>query len=265
MIIIGERINTSRREIEPAVRERNAALIQDEAVRQEEAGADYIDVNCGTMGEEEPAALAWLVRTVQEVVEKPLCLDSPNPAALEEALRVHRGRALLNSISLEKKRFAAMLPLVKEYRTPVIALTMGDEGLPETVEQRYKWGGELVEKLTAAGIPLSDIYLDPLVRPVSTDPRAGTDFLATVRRFRAAWPEIHIVCGLSNISYGLPERRVLNRAFLVMALAAGLDAAILDPLDRRLMSLLAASRLLLGEDAFGTGYIRLFREGKLQS
>lgn len=263
VLIIGERINTSRKQIEPAVVKRDAAFIQEEARKQKEAGADFIDVNCGTLVEEEPAGLAWLVQTVQAEVDTPLSLDSPNPAALQKALAVHKGKPIVNSISMEKQRYSQLLPLLQEYKPAVVALTMGDEGLPNTVEERYELGSRLVEGLVSAGIPLSDIYLDPLVRPVSTDPQAGVTLLKTIKRFRETWPEIHIICGLSNISYGMPVRRLINQSFLVLAIQAGLDAAILDPLDQQLMGLLYATRFLVGQDEYGVDYLQAFRSGRL--
>ncbi|NLW55717.1 MAG: methyltetrahydrofolate cobalamin methyltransferase [Firmicutes bacterium] len=264
MLIVGERINTSRKPIEPAVRARNAALIKDEALRQRAAGADYIDLNCGTLVEEEAESLVWLVQTVQEEEELPVCLDSPNPEAIRQALKVCKGKPLLNSITLEEKRYSALLPLIKEYGVSVVALTMDDQGLPTTLDDRLRLAERLVNGLTSAGVPLDDIYLDPLVRPVSTDPQAALTLTATLQRFHENWPEAHLICGLSNISYGYPLRKYLNRAFLVMAMAAGLDAAILDPLDRQLMGLLHATKVLVGKDQFGQDYLAAYRAGKIE-
>lgn len=264
MLIIGERINTSRKLIEPAVRARNTALIKEEALRQRAAGADYIDLNCGTLVEKETESLVWLVQTVQEKGELPVCLDSPDPEAIRQALAVCKGKPLLNSITLEEKRYSALLPLVKEYGVSVVALTMDDQGLPATLDDRLRLAERLVTGLTGAGVPLDDIYLDPLVRPVSTDPQAALTLATTLQRFHADWPEAHLVCGLSNISYGYPLRKYLNRAFLVMALASGLDAAILDPLDRNLMGLLYATQVLVGNDQFGQDYLTAYRTGKIE-
>jgi cobalamin-dependent methionine synthase I len=264
MVIVGERINTSRKAIDPAVRNRNTAFIQQVAKEQAEAGANYIDVNAGTLLSDEPAALEWLVKTVQSAVNLPLCIDSPNAKATEVALSVHQGKALINSISGEKNRFTAMLPLVQKYHTSVIALSMDDEGLQETPENQLKKATELYMRLLDAGIPPQDIYFDPLVRPISASPESGHLVLETIRLFKASFPESHIICGLSNVSYGLPQRKLLNTSFLLMCLAAGLDAAILDPLDKKLMSLLAASKVLLNQDEFATDYIALARDGKLE-
>lgn len=265
MVIVGERINTSRKSIDPAVRNRDIAFIQQTAKDQAEAGANYIDVNAGTLLSEEPAALEWLVKTVQNAVSLPLCIDSPNAKATEVALSVHQGKALINSISGEKNRFTAMLPLVQKYHTSVIALCMDDEGLQETPEKQLMKASELQKRLLDAGIPEQDIYFDPLVRPISATPESGRLVLETIRLFKSEFSKSHIICGLSNVSYGLPQRKLLNTSFLLMCLAAGLDAAILDPLDKRLMSLLAASKVLLNQDEFAGEYIALARDGKLEA
>ncbi len=265
MIVIGERINTSRKAIAPAVEARDAAFIQGEAMAQAEAGAQLIDVNCGTFVDGEPELLAWLVQTVQAVVEVPLCLDSPNPAALAKALPLHRGQALINSITAEKKRWGDILPLVKEHKTRIIALTMDDNGMPESGEERYAIGARLVESLAKEGVALDDIFLDPLVRPVSTGTHYAMLVYETIGRLRKAFPGVHAVCGLSNISFGLPARKLVNQTFLVQAMASGLDAAIVDPLDKRLMSLIYAGKLLLNQDEYAMGYIGAFREGRIEA
>ncbi|MGI6037107.1 MAG: methyltetrahydrofolate cobalamin methyltransferase [Limnochordia bacterium] len=263
MEIIGELINTSRQRIAAAVEAKDIPYLQGLAREQVNAGAKYIDVNCGTFMEKEPETLAWLVQVVQEAVDVPLSLDSPNPVALERALKVHRGRAIINSISLETERFQAVLPLVQGYDCSVIGLCMDDGGMPETAAQGVDYGSRLVEELGTAGISPERIYLDPLVRSIGTGPHYGPMFLETVAGLKQRYPQVHITCGLSNISFGLPQRRLLNRVFLAMAMAAGLDSAILDPLDDELMAQLYAGSALLGRDEFCGEYIAAYREGKL--
>ncbi len=264
MIIVGERINTSRKLIEPAVREKDAGFIKEEARKQREAGAGYIDVNCGTLVEDEVERLAWLVRTVQEEEEIPLCLDSPNPEAIRAALKVCKGKPLVNSITLEQERLFALLPLFKEFEASVVALTMDDQGIPETIDDRLRLAEGLINNLSKAGVGIEDIYIDPLVRPISTDPQTALLLVETVKIFKKKWPEAHIICGLSNISYGFPLRKFINQAFLILMLQAGLDAAILDPLDQNLLGLLYAAQVLLAKDEFGMNYIRAYREGKIE-
>lgn len=265
MLVIGELINTSRKKIHPAVEVRDAVYIQDIARRQVEAGAQMVDVNAGTLIHEEPEALRWLVQTVQTAVDVPLCIDSPNPVAIESALEVHRGKALVNSISDEKERFERIAPVVKKYGCGVVGLCMDDTGIPRSPEGRFRVASNLVCRLLDYGIAREDIYLDALIQPVSVVPDAGTVVLETLGQIKANFNGIHTICGLSNFSYGLPRRAIINQAFLVMAISRGLDAAIVDPLDSQLLSLMYAAEAALGKDEFCLNYIRAFSEGKVAS
>lgn len=246
---------------------RDTAFIQQEARKQAEAGAHYIDVNAGTLLEGEPEALEWLVTTVQEVVALPLSLDSPRRAALERALRVHRGRPIINSITAERERFSSLLPLVVEYNCRVIALCMDDEGVPRTGVRRMEIGSRLVEELTGAGVAPDDIFLDPCVMPVSVSEEnvepPGVVVYDCLRQLRESFPGVHLSAGLSNVSFGLPKRKLINQAACLVFMAAGLDAAILDPTDARLMSLIAAAEAVLGRDEFCMNYLALSREERL--
>jgi 5-methyltetrahydrofolate--homocysteine methyltransferase len=264
MLIVGERINTSRKAIQPAVESRDAEFIVDTAKKQVEAGAKYIDANAGTLLAGEPDALEWLVKTIQGAVDVPVCIDSPSPVAIERALAVHKGQPMINSITAEKDRFAGIAPLVKEYGAKVIALAMGDGGIPENAEGRLKVASELIDKLTAMGIPVSDIYVDPLVYPIANGPAYGRAVLETIRTVKAEYPGVHAICGLSNVSHGLPIRKLINQAFLVMCVESGLDAAIIDPLDSRLVSLIYASEAIIGCDEYCMNYLTASREGKFE-
>ncbi len=263
MLIVGERLNTSRPAAREMVARRDAAAVRQEAARQAEAGAAYIDVNAGTFLAEEPEVLRWMVTTVQEAVALPLCLDSPNPSALAGALRVHRGKALLNSITGEKARWDAVLPLVRDTGSAVVALALDDAGMPRSAAEAVAKGSRVVEKLLAAGVPAGDIFVDPLVRPVSADGGAAVAALDALRELRGKYPGVHAICGLSNVSFGLPRRSLVNQAFLAAAVAAGLDAAILDPLDGSLMALLLAAEAVLGLDPHCRRYLRAYRAGRL--
>ena len=264
MLIVGERINTSRKGISPAVEGRDAEFIIDAACKQYEAGAGYIDVNAGTLVDKEPEALEWLVKTVQGAIDVSLTIDSPNPAAITRALKVHKGQAMINSITAEKERYDNIIPLVKEYKTKVIALAMDDSGIPTTAEGRLKAAHKLVDNLIAEGIDVDDIYVDPLVYPIATGSHYGRAVLDTISNIRKEYPGIHAICGLSNVSHGLPIRKLLNQAFLVMCMTAGLDAAIIDPLDQRLMALVQASDALLGNDEYCAEYISSSRQGRFE-
>ncbi len=264
MLIVGERINTSRKTIRPAIENRDTAFIQEEARKQVQAGATMIDVNCGTFVNKEPEYLEWLVETVQEAVDLPLCIDSPNPKAIKVALEHHRnGRPLVNSITAQSDRFDQILSLILESRSSVVALCLDDKGMPEDTDDTLRIASTLVERLTSAGVPEDDIYIDPVVRPVGTNPIYGKIVLESIRRIASEFGSVHIICGLSNVSYGLPLRKLLNQNFLTMCLCAGLDAVILDPLDQRMMSNLLASQALLGQDEMCLNYITAFREQRL--
>jgi cobalamin-dependent methionine synthase I len=263
MIIVGEKINTSRKSIEEAVSKRDATFITKVARDQAEAGAHYIDVNAGTFLEREVDCLCWLVETVQNEVNLPLCLDSPNPKALSEAIKRHKGEPMINSISLEADRFQSLLPVITSQPCHVVALCMAQKSMPTTVEERVQVGSELIEKLTDEGIPLERIYVDPLVQPVSVDTRMGAATLGAINKIMNDFPGVNTICGLSNISFGLPERRLINRNFLALCISYGLSVAILDPTDKELMATLLAVEMLLGRDEYCGNFIDAYQEGRI--
>ena len=264
MIIVGEKINSSRTAISQAIEARDANFIVQVAREQAEAGADFIDVNAGTFVDRETECLCWLVETVQQTIERPLCLDSPNPKALSEAMRLHQGEPMINSISLEEDRFNALLPVVMSGPCHVVALCMSQTSMPTTVKERVEVGSELISRLTEKGVPLEKVYVDPLIQPVSVDTNMGSAALGAIREIMNKFPGVQTICGLSNISFGLPERRLINRNFLALAMAYGLSAAILDPTDRQLMSTLLSVDMLLGRDEFCEKYIDAYQEGHLK-
>jgi 5-methyltetrahydrofolate corrinoid/iron sulfur protein methyltransferase len=265
MLIIGEKINTTRKGMEQAVRDRNEDAIREEAIRQAQAGAHILDVNCGTLPTEaEPEALSWLVQTAQSAVDLPLCVDSPNPAALAAGLAVHQGKPMINSISGEKARYAGVLPMVKQYQASVVALGMDDRGIPQDKNRALEVGVALVNNLVADGVPLNTIYFDPLVRSLATSPGAVLDTLEVMKEMSSRFPGLHFVSGLSNVSFGLPERKHLNRAFVVLSVASGLDAVIMDPLDVTMVAQIYAAEALMNRDRFCRKYIEAFRQGKLK-
>lgn len=265
MIIIGEKINSTLKAVRPAIETYDVAAIQDLAKRQCEAGASYIDVNAGMFHADEPVRLEWLVNTVQAVTDVPLSIDSPNAKAMHRALKANRnGKPILNSITDETERFEAVLPLVVEYKTAVIALCMDDKGMPETVEDRVCIADRLISKLTRSGVDLCDIFIDPMVRPIGTGSHYGRVAIETMREVKHRYPEAHVTCGLSNVSFGIPARKIMNQTFLVAAIAAGMDCAILDPLDRKLMTFLYAAEALMGHDDYCMNYLTMFREGQLE-
>jgi len=264
MIIVGELINASRKKIAEAIENQDTEAIQTIAKNQHEHGADYIDVNAGVFVGKEPEYLKWLTSTVQKVVDTPCCIDSPDPKAIESALSVHKGTPMINSISLEKERYDALLPIVAGTDFKVVALCMSDKGMPQTKDERMAIADELVNNLIKNNVPVENIFVDPLVQPISTNDTFGVEFLNSIELIMKTFPGIHTVCGLSNISFGLPERKFLNQTFMVMAITKGLDGAIVDPLDRKMMANIIAAEALAGNDEWCSAYLTAYREKKFE-
>jgi cobalamin-dependent methionine synthase I len=263
MIIVAEKINTSRKSVADAVEKRDAQSIIKLARDQAEAGADYIDVNAGTFLDRETECLCWLVETVQGAVSLPLCLDSPNPKALSQALKLHKGVPIINSISLDADRFASLLSVVTSEECQVVALCMAGAGMPRTAEERVLAGSELVGKLVSEGLPLERILVDPLVQPISVDTSTGTAALEALGGMMTRFPGVKTICGLSNVSFGLPHRGLINRNFLALCICHGLSAAILDPTDSQLMATLLSAEMLLGQDEYCEKYINAYQRGRI--
>lgn len=266
MLIVGELINASRKAIRAAIEAKDADTIQKAAKLQKDAGADFIDVNAGIFADQEAQLLTWLTETVQAAVDVPCCLDSPNPMAIEAALGAHQGSAMINSISLEKERWDKLLPVVcGKAKVKVVGLCISDDGMPETADQRVAIAEKLIEGLTKQGIALGDIYVDPLVQPVSVDASYGPAFLTAIERITIEFPGVHTICGLSNVSYGLPKRKLINRTFMSMAIGRGLDSAIVDPADNAMMATIYAAEAMAGCDDFCANYLAAFRSGRLEA
>ncbi len=265
MKIIGEKINGTRTRVKQAIAERNAEFIQTLARQQVEGGAHWLDVNAGTIPEREPDDLVWLVDLVQAVTDVPLCLDSANPKALRAAIKQVKKTPMINSISGETKRLNDILPIVAEFGCEVIALCMDDKGIPPTADARLDVIHRVFAETRRMGVPDEKMYVDPLVMTIATNIQAANITFDTIRAIRAQFPEAHISCGLSNVSFGLPARALINRTFLVFALSAGLDTPIIDPNDRELQSAMRAADLLLGRDKHCLGYTRAYRAGLLET
>ena len=258
--IIGERINPSGK---PALRrallEGDWFTVAAEARRQVAAGADLIDVNVGGRGIDEVQVLPHAVRAVAQAVDVPLCIDTRVPAALEAALDACPGRPLVNSISAEKKALAEILPIVAERRVPVIALCMGPDGIPTNPEKRLANAELTLEAALRAGMASEDILFDPLVMTVGADDQAARTVLETVRRLRAAFPDHSITGGASNVSFGMPNRPVLNAHFLAVATVLGMNLPITDPDDPNLRFGLLSGTIFLGRDSRTRMYMRYHR------
>jgi 5-methyltetrahydrofolate--homocysteine methyltransferase len=260
MLIIGELINCTRKKVGEAAQKRDVEFFKDLARKQAAAGANMVDVN-GGLPDQEVELLSWLVDLVQGVVDIPLVLDSADPEALVKALPRCKQRPIVNSISDEPARWA-MLPVLKEHRPKVIALCLSESGTPNGVDDRVATASRLVDRLTAEGFALDDIYVDPCVMPLATGPHSQY-LLTAVGQIVARYPGVHISAGVSNVSFGLPLRKLVNETFLTLLMAQGLDAAIVDPCDHQMMMNILAAEALLGRDVYCKNYLRAYKEGKL--
>lgn len=267
MLIIGERINASSSSVAQAIAGRDEEFVANLARAQAAAGADFIDVNVGAgygAGQDGTATMEWLVEIVQAATDRPLAIDSDVPDVIEAALRKYRGqRLIINSVTAEPARLAAIGPLAAESHAWLVALAMGENGIPESVEERLAACELILTHLTRLGVSAEQVFFDPLVLPISVGSNQGLVTLKTIEEIKSRYPAARTIMGLSNISYGLPKRKLVNRAFVLMAAYAGLDAAILDPLDAKAMSIVKVADMLTGKDPWCKGYIRAYRKGNI--
>ncbi len=261
MQIIGEKINGTRKRVAKAIAERDADFIKDLAVRQAKAGSTWLDVNAGTRPETEPDDMVWLIETIQPEVDTPLSLDSANPEALKAGIQAVDKTPMINSISGESERLEKVLPIAAEHGCEVIALAMDDKTIPETYEKRLEVIDLVMAATRVAGVLDDKVYVDPLAMTIATANQSALMACETIRAVKEKYPEVHFTMGLSNISFGLPARKQINRAFLTLAMQAGLDSAILDPLDRELQAAILTTELLLGKDNHCLNYVRASRKG----
>ncbi len=264
MIIVGELINASRKSMKTAIKEKNAEEIKKIARAQFENGADYIDVNAGTFVGHEEEYVKWLIETVQSEVDAPCCIDTPDPNVLEAAIKVHKGVPMLNSISMEKERYEKMLPIIAGTDMKIIALCMGDTGMPYTKDERLKIADQLVNNLLKNNVAIENIFVDPLVQPIGSGDKLGMEFLNAVKAIHEKFEGIHTIAGMSNISFGLPKRKFANQVFMIMAVAHGLNGAIANPLDKQMMANIIAAETLAGNDEYCENYMKAYRDGKFE-
>jgi 5-methyltetrahydrofolate--homocysteine methyltransferase len=261
--LIGERINpTGKKRLAAALNDGDLSIVKQEAEEQVAAGADILDVNVGAAGVDEVDMLPKAVQLVMETVDVPVCIDSADPVALEAALKVHRelapeGKPLINSVNGEEERLEAVLPLVAEYGAAVIGLAMDDDGIPPDSEKRFAVVRKIVERAEGLDIPREDIVIDCLALTVGADSQAGVVTLGAMRLVQEELG-LNMTLGASNVSFGLPEREVINWAFLAMAIQNGLNCPIVDPAKVR-QAVLAAD-LLLGRDDYAMRYIKAYKQ-----
>jgi 5-methyltetrahydrofolate--homocysteine methyltransferase len=261
-VLIGERINPAgKKKLAEALKAGNLEIVRKEALAQAQAGADVLDVSVGTFGVDEVDLLPRAVQTVMETVDIPLCIDSANPAALKAALKIYKGKPLINSVTGEEQSLARVLPLVKEYGAAVVGLVQDDEGIPKDVERRVAVARKLVERAEAAGIPREDIVVDCLAFAVGADAGSGLAVIEAIRRIKAELG-VNLTLGASNVSFGLPDRDLLNNAFVVMAVAAGATCLIVDAAKVR--PIILAADLVLAKDKRARRYVEAYRKRQSQ-
>ena len=256
-VMIGEKINpTGHKKLAAALTEGNFDYVREVAERQVAWGADVLDVNVGVPGIDEPAIIKKVVELVISITDVPLCIDSGNPDVLKAGLLAAPGKPLVNSVSGEESRLSSVLPLVKDRGAAVIGLTMDDNGIPKSAEERVAVAEKILERAARLGIPSEDVIIDPLVLTVGSDSKAALVTLQTIELLRTNLG-VNINLGASNVSFGLPDRPSVNQAFLAMTIQAGATCAITDPV--KLGAAIRASDLLLGRDDYSMRYIKYFR------
>ena len=261
--IIGERINpTGRKKLAMELEAENFDTVVKDAIEQVKAGANILDVNAGVVynsnpnpNETEPVLMKKLIELVQDTVEVPLCIDSSVPGALEEGLKAAKGRPLLNSVTGEEERLESILPLVKKYNVPVVAISNDDTGISEDPEVRFRVAKKIVERASDFGIPPADIVVDPLVMPIGAMATAGQQVFELVKKLKIEL-KVNTTCGASNISFGLPNRHSINSTFLPMAIASGMTSAIMNPTNPNELHSIYAANLLMNRDKNGANWIK---------
>ena len=265
MLIIGESINGTIQKVGEAILDRNDLFLRELARTQYECGAHILDVNAGVAGGNEVEDLPWLVEIVQKAVPIPLMLDSASPEALKAALSAYRHQELpiLNSISGEGEKWNKLFPVIVEKKCKVIVLLMDDRGIPKTIEERVSIANSLFKKLIQEGFPPDHIFFDILVLSSAVEPEATLVTLETIKTIRSNFPQSHTICGVSNVSMGLPGRRLINKTFLAMAIYAGLDTLLIDVRDQALLSSIYASKILINQDPYCLEYLQAYRAKRI--
>ncbi|MFH1231220.1 MAG: dihydropteroate synthase [Planctomycetota bacterium] len=261
MLVIGERINGMFKAVRKAIQEKDKKTIQDIAKKQVEAGAKMLDVNVGPAAADDVAAMQWLVEIIQEVVDVPLAIDSAKPPVIKAGLKSCKKKALINSTTGEAEKLNTLVGLAKEYKAGLLGLTMDEKGIPDSIQSRLEIGLRILAAAMEAGIPTDDVHLDPVILPVKFGQAQIGLMFQTIRELKSlADPPPKIVCGLSNVSQGCLDRPLVNRTALVMALACGLDEAIVDPLDTQLMDAMITAELLMNKFIYCDSYLIAYRK-----
>lgn len=262
-VLIGERINPSgKKKLGEALKAGNLDIVRQEAKAQTEAGADILDVNVNIFGVDEPDLLPKAVKAVMDTVDIPLCLDSANPEALEAAIKVYKGKPLINSVTGEEHSLAKVLPIIKKHGAAVVGLVQDDEGIPPTPERRLAVAQKIVERAEKMGIPREDIVIDCLSLAVGAEMTSGTTALGTIRLIKQELG-VNMTLAVSNISFGLPDRELLNNAFVAACIAAGVTCVIVHV--KKVRPAVLAADLILAHDKYARRYVENFRQRQQQA
>ncbi len=261
MIIIGEKINGFVPKTKVAIDAKDHDYIREIAVGQTECGADYLDICAGTDPDIELETMKWLIEDTQAVSDLPLTLDSPDPDILLQCIPLCNKEGIINSVSMESGKIEKIFPVIADTGWKVICLTDNDEGIPDDPDKKFEIAKQIVAKADEYGISHDRLLFDPLVTTLATKPDSMANFAKGVRMIKEAFPDVHITSGLSNISFGLPYRRGINSAFAVLAIEAGMDSAIMDPLSEPLLGAVRSVNYLLGNDDWGMAFLTDFRKG----
>lgn len=264
-VIIGERINpTGRKKLLSSLKEGNYDVVRSDAKSQVEAGAAILDVNAGVPGADEEPILKDMIHALSEVTDTPLCIDTADVIALETALSIYEGKALINSVNGEEEKLESILPLVKEYDAAVIALCMDDDGIPPTPQDRIEVAANIIERAGKLGIEPADIVVDPLALTMGSDHNAGRIAIETIELVVAEFG-VNVTMGASNISFGMPDRAFINSTFIAMSILAGLTCPITNPLEEEVNIAIQAADLVMGRDDFGMNWIKNYRDRQKNS
>ncbi len=261
MFIIGELINGMYQNISKAIKDKDKLAIQKCAKEQVEAGADALDVNCGPQSRDPVSDIQWLIETIQEATDKPLALDSSKPKVIEAGLKIIKNKAIINSTTADAEKLAILVPLAVQYHTKLIGLTISTKGIPQNKDQRLELAVAIVAACLDQGLAAEDLYLDPIVLPINVAQAQMRDILESIKEFKIiSDPSPKTIVGLSNVSQGTNVRSLINRTFLVEAIAFGLDAAILDPKDTQLMDAAITAELILNKQIYCDSYLEAYRK-----
>jgi 5-methyltetrahydrofolate--homocysteine methyltransferase len=263
MIIIGEKINGTIPVVKEAIEKRDSEFIADRAVKQTEAGAHFIDVCASTAPDLEIETLKWLIQVVQDATETPICIDSPNPRVIEAVIKYANKPGMINSISEEGEKCEVLLPLMQGNTWEIIGLTCNNNGIPDNLDTKIAITKSMVEKADKLGITPDRIHIDPCVMALSTENSSMLNFAEEIKAIKDLFPTIHVTGAISNISFGLPVRSLLNKTAMAFAIQAGMDSAVMDPLNRDMMGTIFAANALLGKDRHCRNYSKAYRRSEI--